>query len=53
MAAPAFLPQEIIRKKRDGHALTDNEIAAFVGGVTDGGVTEGQVAAFCMATRSA
>lgn len=50
MTTPGFLPQEIIRKKRDGLVLTDDEIAAFVGGVTDGGVTEGQVAAFCMAT---
>ena len=45
----AVLPQEIIRAKRDGRALTDDEIGAFVGGLTDGSVTEGQVAAFAMA----
>ncbi|MEO1223376.1 MAG: thymidine phosphorylase [Pseudomonadota bacterium] len=50
MSTPGFLPQETIRKKRDGLTLSDDEIAAFIGGVTHGSVTEGQVAAFCMAT---
>ena len=45
-----MLPQEIIRKKRDGLALTPDEIAWFITGVTQGRVSEGQVAAFCMAT---
>jgi thymidine phosphorylase len=44
-----MLPQEIIRAKRDGDTLADDDIAAFVRGVTDGSVTEGQVAAFAMA----
>ena len=44
-----FLPQEIIRKKRDGQALSKEDIAGFVRGITDGSVTEGQVAAFAMA----
>lgn len=44
-----MLPQEIIRKKRDGAALADAEIAEFIAGVTSNKVTEGQVAAFCMA----
>lgn len=44
-----MLPQEIIRKKRDGEKLSDSEIKAFIKGVTDDSVTEGQVAAFCMA----
>lgn len=44
-----MLPQEIIRRKRDGIALSDEEIAAFVAGITDGSITEGQVAAFAMA----
>ncbi|KVG62930.1 thymidine phosphorylase [Burkholderia ubonensis] len=44
-----FLPQEFIRKKRDRQPLGRDEIAAFVRGVTDGSVTEGQVAAFAMA----
>ncbi len=46
---PAFFPQEIIRKKRDGGALGDAEIAFFVRGLTDGSIAEGQVAAFAMA----
>ena len=45
-----FLPQEIIRKKRDGGALTRDEIAFLIEGLTNGSVTEGQVAAFAMAT---
>ncbi|AOI61918.1 thymidine phosphorylase [Burkholderia diffusa] len=44
-----FLPQEFIRRKRDRQPLDQDEIAAFVRGVTDGSVTEGQVAAFAMA----
>jgi thymidine phosphorylase len=44
-----MLPQEIIRRKRDGHRLRDEEIAEFVAGVTAGTVTEGQIAAFAMA----
>jgi thymidine phosphorylase len=44
-----MLPQEIIRKKRDGSALTEAEIADFIKGLTDGSITEGQVAAFAMA----
>lgn len=43
------LPQEIIRRKRDGDRLSEADIAAFVAGVTDGSVTEGQIAAFAMA----
>ena len=43
------LPQETIRRKRDGAALDDAEIAAFVEGITSGQITEGQVAAFTMA----
>ena len=44
-----FLPQEIIRKKRDGYALTDSEIQFFVQGITHNTVTEGQIAALAMA----
>jgi thymidine phosphorylase len=43
------LPQEIIRKKRDGHALSEDDIAAAVRGITDGGFSEAQVASFAMA----
>ncbi|MEY7494280.1 hypothetical protein ACJ6VA_24430, partial [Escherichia coli] len=28
-----FLAQEIIRKKRDGHALSDEEIRFFINGI--------------------
>jgi thymidine phosphorylase len=44
-----MLPQEIIRRKRDGHELTAEEIAFIVRGIHDGGLSEGQVAAFAMA----
>ncbi len=46
----SFLPQEIIRRKRDGAVLSRDEIAFMVEGLTAGSVTEGQVAAFAMAT---
>jgi thymidine phosphorylase len=44
-----MLPQEIIRRKRDGHGLSREEIAAFVAGVADGSISEAQAAAFAMA----
>jgi thymidine phosphorylase len=44
-----MLPQEIIRKKRDGLPLTTAELAFMVEGLTSGAVSEGQVAAFAMA----
>ncbi len=43
-----MLPQEIIRRKRDGHELSDEEIAFIVRGIHDGNLSEGQVAAFAM-----
>lgn len=43
-----MLPQELIRKKRDGARLDAAEIGAFVRGITDGSVSEGQAAAFAM-----
>ncbi len=43
-----MLPQEIIRRKRDGLKLSAEEIAAFVSGITSGTVTEGQAASFAM-----
>lgn len=45
-----MLPQEIIRKKRDGQKLSAADIHEFITGVTSKQVSEGQVAAFCMAT---
>lgn len=44
-----MLPQEIIRRKRDGEALNDEEIAFMVRGIADDSISEGQVAAFAMA----
>src|SRR3546814_12686872 len=44
-----LLPQEIIRKKRDGAALSREEIAFFVRGISDGSVGDGQNAALAMA----
>ena len=44
-----ILPQEIIRAKRDGGALSAGEIGDFIAGLTSGAVTEGQAAAFAMA----
>jgi len=43
------IPQELIRRKRDGERLADEEIAFLVGGIADGGLSDGQVAAFAMA----
>lgn len=45
----SMLPQETIRSKRDGQALSSLEIGEFIAGVTDGRVSEGQVAALAMA----
>lgn len=44
-----FLPQEVIARKRDGLALTSGEIQSFIGGLTSGGVSHAQAAAFAMA----
>lgn len=44
-----MLPQETIRRKRDGEHLTAAEIAEFVAGIAPGRITEGQVAALAMA----
>ena len=44
-----MLPQEIIRRKRDGAALSKAEIAFMVSGLADGSIGEGQIAAFAMA----
>ena len=44
-----LLPAEVIRAKRDRHALAPAQIEAFVRGLTDGSWSEGQVAALAMA----
>jgi thymidine phosphorylase len=43
------LPQEVIRSKRDGYALSTDDVKEFIYGLTTGSVSEGQVAAFAMA----
>ncbi|XP_015268449.1 PREDICTED: thymidine phosphorylase [Gekko japonicus] len=42
---------EIIRKKRDGEKLKEEEIRAFVRGVTKGTLKDGQIGAMLMAIR--
>jgi len=42
-------PQHIIARKRDGHALTREEIVAFVRGATDGSWADYQLSAMLMA----
>ena len=49
MASERFLPQEVIRRKRDGESLADDEIRDLVTAITEEVATEGQVAAFTMA----
>ncbi|MGI9135051.1 MAG: thymidine phosphorylase, partial [Rhodoferax sp.] len=44
-----MLAQEIIRCKRDGHALSEAQIGQFVSGLVDSRWSEGQVAALAMA----
>jgi thymidine phosphorylase len=44
-----MLPQEIIRRKRDGASLDEEEIIFMVKGLTDESISEGQIAAFAMA----
>jgi thymidine phosphorylase len=44
-----MIPQEIIRRKRDGEVLSSGDIAAFIAAMTDETISEGQVAAFAMA----
>ena len=46
---PAFIPQEVIQAKREGRALPDDAIVAFVTGIGDGTISEGQAAALAMA----
>jgi thymidine phosphorylase len=44
-----FLAQEVIRRKRDGRALTIDEIDWLVNGITDGSVSDAQIGALAMA----
>ncbi len=44
-----MLPQEIILRKRNGHALAPADIADFIGRLGRGELSEGQIGAFAMA----
>ena len=44
-----LLPAEVIRRKRDGAALSGDEIAFLVRGITQGGLSDAQVGALAMA----
>lgn len=44
-----LIPQEIIRRKRDGKHLSEDEIIRFVEGITDGRVADSQISALAMA----
>src|SRR5215217_7326876 len=46
MARPT---KELLRDKRDGKALTPEELRAIASGIGDGGLSDAQVAAFAMA----
>src|ERR687894_551632 len=45
----AFLPAEIIRRKRDGAELTGEEVGFLVRGIADGSLSDAQVGALAMA----
>ena len=49
MSSPTFFPQDIIIKKRDGGALTRDEIEFFARGVADGRFADYQATALLMA----
>lgn len=44
-----MIPQEIIRRKRDGNTLSANDIQSFIGALAAGELSEGQIGAFAMA----
>ena len=49
-AAGPFLPQEIIRAKRDGEAVPGPEIARFIEALTEERISHAQAAAFAAPT---
>lgn len=44
-----FFPQEVIRKKRDGNALSSQEIEYFINALITGALEDAQASAFAMA----
>lgn len=44
-----MIPQEIIRRKRNGETLSTEEIEAFIAALAAGRLSEGQIGAFAMA----
>jgi pyrimidine-nucleoside phosphorylase len=46
---PTLFPQHVIARKRDGHELSRDEVAAFVRGATDGSWADYQLSALLMA----
>ena len=48
-AGHRWIPAEVIRRKRDGAALSAEEIGFLVDGITDGGLSDAQVGALAMA----
>ena len=49
MTNASFIPQDVIRKKRDNHPLSDGDIERFVDAITDDSLTDAQISAFAMA----
>jgi len=49
MSESVFLPQEVIRLKRDQLTLPEEDIQKFVAGIADGSVADAQIAALGMA----
>ena len=43
------LAQELIRRTRNRERLSDDEVRELVAGITDGGLSDAQVAAWAMA----
>ena len=49
MSEAVFLPQDVIRKKRDREELSAADLKQFVDGTVSGAVSQGQIGAFTMA----
>ncbi|TCQ03160.1 thymidine phosphorylase [Rhizobium sp. PP-F2F-G36] len=49
VASRPFLPQEVIRRKRDGETLDQRDLKQFVDGTVSGAVSQAQIGAFTMA----